>query len=235
MLAHLRFSRYVIIVVRPTGENKLIPLYLLQVLYRNGHAADPNMNWVACLRAMRTELNQMGYDQIPELSSSRMIDVNKPMHIVPPNSHGRRRAILIGINYTGQQGQLVRQERKCLVGFFFSHKQHTLVQSGCHNDVGNIQKYLVEVQGFNESEMLILMDDNRHHPPTRRNIEDAFARMCQYSQAGDVVFVHYSGHGSRVRDHSGDEDDGYDSTLIPVDFKHAGQILDDDGTCSCFV
>ena len=27
---------------------------------------------------------------------------------------------------------------------------------------------------------------------------------------------------------SGDEDDGYDETLIPLDFKTAGHILDDD-------
>jgi hypothetical protein len=55
---------------------------------------------------MRTELNRMGYDQIPQLTSSRFIEVEKPMYIVPPTSEGRRRAILIGINYTGQQGQL---------------------------------------------------------------------------------------------------------------------------------
>jgi hypothetical protein len=49
----------------------------------------------------------MGYDQVPQLTSSRLIDVNKTMSVVPPgNSTGRRRAILIGINYTGQQGQL---------------------------------------------------------------------------------------------------------------------------------
>jgi hypothetical protein len=79
---------------------------LLQVLYRHKHAAAP-MSWVECLRKMRTELQQMGYDQIPQLTSSRLIDVNKPMLICPPNSHGRKRALLIGINYTGQQGQLV--------------------------------------------------------------------------------------------------------------------------------
>ena len=79
---------------------------LLQVLYRHKHAAAP-MSWVECLRKMRTELQQMGYDQIPQLTSSRLIDVNKPMHIRPPNSNGRKRAVLIGINYTGQQGQLV--------------------------------------------------------------------------------------------------------------------------------
>jgi hypothetical protein len=64
------------------------------------------MSWVECLRKMRTELNRMGYDQVPELTSSRLIDVNKTMYIVPPGSTGRRRAILIGINYVGQQGQV---------------------------------------------------------------------------------------------------------------------------------
>lgn len=178
---------------------------LLQVLYRGGHAAEA-MSWVECLRKMRGELLSMGFDQVPQLTSSRMIDVNKTMHIVPPGSTGRRRAILIGINYVGQQGQL----------------------TGCHNDVRNIQKYLVKAKGFNEGEMLILMDDGRHHAPTKKNIEDAFRRMTEYSQAGDVVFVHYSGHGGRVRDYSGDEEDGYDETLIPVDFKSVGQIIDDD-------
>lgn len=47
----------------------------------------------------------MGYKQTPEFTSSRMIDVNKPMHIVPPGANGRRRAVLIGINYQGQQGE----------------------------------------------------------------------------------------------------------------------------------
>uniref|UniRef100_A0A7S3LF01 Peptidase C14 caspase domain-containing protein n=2 Tax=Amphora coffeiformis TaxID=265554 RepID=A0A7S3LF01_9STRA len=177
---------------------------LLQVWYRDGHATGEK-TWVQCLREMRSNLLQMGFDQVPQLTSSRMIDVNKIMHIVPPGSTGRRRAVLIGINYVGQQGQL----------------------SGCHNDVNNIKKYLIAAQGFKESEMLILMDDGRHHAPTRKNIEDAFRRITEYSNAGDVVFVHYSGHGGRVRDTSGDEEDGYDETLIPVDFRSAGQIVDD--------
>lgn len=41
------------------------------------------------------------------------------------------------------------------------------------------------------------MDDGRHHAPTRKNIMDAFARMTQYSKAGDTVYIHYSGHGGR--------------------------------------
>ena len=62
----------------------------------------------------------------------------------------------------------------------------------------NIKRYLITEQGFQEKDMLILMDDGRHHEPTRKNITDAFQRICQYSQPNDVVFVHYSGHGKSL-------------------------------------
>ena len=40
--------------------------------------------------------------------------------------------------------------------------------------------------------------------------------------------THTTGHGGRITDQDGDEDDGYDETLIPVDFQRVGQIRDDD-------
>jgi hypothetical protein len=52
--------------------------------------------------------------------------------------------------------------------------------------------------------MLILMDDGQHHAPTHQNIMNAFTRITQYSEPGDVVFVHYSGHGGRIKDTSGE-------------------------------
>lgn len=179
---------------------------LLKVL---GDSRGQPMSWIELLRRMRDVLRSKGFSQVPQLSSSEMLDVNNRFCIVPPENlevNGAKRAILIGINYVGQQGQL----------------------SGCHNDVKNIKRYLIEKEGFQEKDMLILMDDGQHHQPTRRNIIDAFTRITQYSKAGDVVFVHYSGHGGRVVDRDGDEDDGYDETLIPVDFKSAGQIVDDE-------
>jgi hypothetical protein len=161
---------------------------ILRVLHDNN---GQRMSWIDLLHKMRDVLRKKGYDQIPQLSSSRMLDVNHEFEIVPQESiemKGARRAVLIGINYVGQKGQL----------------------SGCHNDANNIKKYLIKNQGFQEKDMLILMDDGRHHPPTRANIMNAFDRVVQYSKAGDVVFIHYSGHGGRVRDTSGDEADGYD-------------------------
>jgi len=179
---------------------------LLKVLNDNRGAP---LSWIELLRRMRDVLREKGFSQVPQLSSSEMIDVNTPFYIVPPetkNMNGAKRAILIGINYTGQQGQL----------------------SGCHNDVANIKKYLIEKENFQEKDMLILVDDGRHHQPTRKNIMDAFERITQYSKAGDTVFIHYSGHGGNIPDKDGDEKDGYDETLIPVDFKTAGHIVDDE-------
>lgn len=64
-----------------------------------------------------------------------MMDLNESFDIVPNNCTGTRRAVLIGINYTGQQGQL----------------------SGCHNDVGNIKDYLINAQGFKLENITVLM------------------------------------------------------------------------------
>ena len=36
------------------------------------------------------------------------------------------------------------------------------------------------------------------------------------------------GHGSQVRDLDGDEEDGYDEVICPLDFKTAGPIVDDE-------
>ena len=47
-------------------------------------------------------------------------------------------------------------------------------------------------------------------------------------QPGDSLLFHYSGHGSRQRDRSGEELDGYDETICPVNFETEGMIVDDE-------
>ena len=37
-----------------------------------------------------------------------------------------------------------------------------------------------------------------------------------------------SGHGGQTEDLDGDEDDGYDEVIYPVDFRTAGHIVDDE-------
>jgi len=163
-------------------------------------------SWVELLRAMRSNLLEKGFDQVPQLTSSRMIDVNKPFKLINDDNYGTKRAVMIGINYVGQSGQL----------------------SGCHNDVKNMKEYLMNVHGFEDRNITVLMDDGYHRNPTRSNITQAYRELVVSSRSGDTVFAHYSGHGGRVEDTSGDEEDGYDETLIPVDFQSAGQITDDE-------
>jgi len=176
---------------------------LLKVLQRRRRGTG-QPSWVDILREMRQVLGSLGYDQIPQLTTSRCTEVNKPFGVVPQGFTGTKRCVLIGINYCGQNGEL----------------------RGCHNDVLNVKKYLEQVHGFRDA--VVLMDDGRHKSPTKKNILRAFKLVAKQSKSGDAVFIHYSGHGGRLRDNNGDEEDGYDETLIPLDFKKAGQISDDD-------
>lgn len=177
---------------------------VLQVFYDNAHKMG-KLTQVQVLKQMQAIINSKGFNQEPQLTSSRPIEADKPLYIVPPGS-GRRRALLIGINYVGQQGEL----------------------RAPHNDTNNLKDYLINVCGFDEKQMLILMDDGEHHMPTKKNIEAGFERLVRYSQPGDVVFISFSGHGGQVEDKDGDEEDGFDESLIPVDFRESGQIVDDD-------
>mmetsp|Transcript_6831 Transcript_6831/g.13341 ORF Transcript_6831/g.13341 Transcript_6831/m.13341 type:complete len:351 (-) Transcript_6831:1263-2315(-) len=179
---------------------------LLKVLYADHHRTEEDLSFQETLLKMREILSSGRYTQIPQLTSSRPMNIQESFDLVPPDCSGERRALLIGINYIGQQGEL----------------------SGCHNDVMNIKEYIIDVHGFPEENITILLDDGEHRDPTRENILDAYKALVSASKAGDACFCHYSGHGGKLRDDDGDEADGYDETLVPLDYQRAGQIRDDD-------
>nr|XP_043625972.1 metacaspase-3-like [Erigeron canadensis] len=64
--------------------------------------------------------------------------------------------------------------------------------------------------------------------PTRHNILMALEWLTKGCQFGDSLVFYYAGHGSRMIDYSGDEKDGYDEALCPVDYRVSGKILDDE-------
>ncbi|EPE03376.1 caspase domain-containing protein [Ophiostoma piceae UAMH 11346] len=121
---------------------------------------------------------------------------------------GRRKALLIGINYFGQRGQL----------------------RGCINDVRNMSSYLVEHFGYKRDDMVILTDDQQNpmSQPTKSNILRAMHWLVKDARPNDSLFFHYSGHGGQTRDLDGDEDDGYDEVIYPVDFRTHSHITDDE-------
>jgi len=89
-------------------------------------------------------------------------------------------------------------------------------------------EYIKKVHGFQDENITLLLDDGQHTEPTYENILAAYKKVVADSQPGDAVFCHYSGHGGKLRDDDGDEKDGFDETLVPVDYAKAGQIRDDD-------
>jgi len=112
---------------------------------------------------------------------------------------GNKKALLIGINYKGTQNELY----------------------GCINDV-NCIKERISKNGFTN---INIMTDLTSKKATRDNILLEFKNLLSNSQAGDLLFFLYSGHGSYDIDKNGDENTGYDQLIVPCDLK---PIVDDE-------
>ena len=52
---------------------------------------------------------------------------------------------------------------------------------------------------------------------TKSGILSAFKALTSKCRRGDIVYIHFSGHGQMVTDVSGDEADGWDESWIPYD------------------
>lgn len=78
---------------------------------------------------------------------------------------------------------------------------------------------------------MVILTDDQQNPlsiPNRQNILQAMHWLVKGAEPNDSLFFHYSGHGGQTKDSDGDENDGYDETIYPVDFRYNGHIVDDD-------
>ena len=80
------------------------------------------------------------------------------------------------------------------------------------NDVQLISPLLAK-QGFK----IITLTDNL---ATHKGIESGFKKLENSVRPGDIVYIHFSGHGQAVEDENGDEADGWDEAFIPYDAQH---------------
>ncbi|MCB9761056.1 MAG: caspase family protein [Alphaproteobacteria bacterium] len=83
------------------------------------------------------------------------------------------------------------------------------VDLNASNDVPLVEGALRR-QGFAKRDITVLTDSDATVEGITAALEDLTARVSP----GDVVFVHYSGHGHRITDDNGDEPDGYDEVLV---------------------
>ena len=115
-------------------------------------------------------------------------------------------ALLVGINYRNTSNEL----------------------HGCINDIHVMKDYLISKRGYQADNITLLTEDQSlPYRPTCSNILREFERLILRSPPAEELFFHYSGHGSYVVDRNGDEADGRDETIVPLDYDSAGMITDD--------
>ncbi|KAJ7565763.1 hypothetical protein O6H91_02G073900 [Diphasiastrum complanatum] len=126
----------------------------------------------------------------------------------PDQGQGSKKAVICGISYRNTKFEL----------------------DGCINDA-KCMKYLLQTKfEFPESTIVMLTEEetDRWKIPTKHNIRNALRWLVQGCRSGDSLVFHFSGHGLQQRNYNGEELDGYDETICPLDFKTQGVIVDDE-------
>ncbi|EOY19577.1 Metacaspase 9 [Theobroma cacao] len=105
-----------------------------------------------------------------------------------------------------------------LVGCNYANTQHEL--HGCINDVVAMREVLVERFGFDPSHIELLTDaPGSLVMPTGANIKASLNEMMNKAEAGDVLFFHYSGHGTRIPSWKPGHHFRQDEAIVPCDFN----------------
>ncbi|CAN8251679.1 unnamed protein product [Cochlearia groenlandica] len=152
-----------------------------------------------------------------------------------PSPFGKKRAVLCGVNYKGRSYSL----------------------KGCISDVKSMRSFLVQHMGFPIDSILMLTgflflsqntiemffgqetrknmfvvvaedEASAQRIPTKKNIRKAMRWLIEGNRARDSLVFHFSGHGSQQKDYNGDEMDGQDEALAPLDHETEGKIIDDE-------
>lgn len=117
------------------------------------------------------------------------------------------KALVIGINYIGQNGEL----------------------NGCINDAENIKATLIKKCNYRDENITILTD-NTNNKPTKVNMVSAIITFVQDIKKSNTktAWFSFSGHGYYIQDDSSDEMDGHDEVIVPLDYAESGVITDDE-------
>ncbi|KAL3585146.1 hypothetical protein D5086_012013 [Populus alba] len=110
----------------------------------------------------------------------------------------KRMAVLVGCNYPNTRNEL----------------------HGCINDVLTMKEVLVKRFGFDLRSVQLLTDaPGSVVLPTGANIKKALGQMIDQAEAGDVLFFHYSGHGTRIPSVKPGHPFRHDEAIVPCDFN----------------
>ncbi|KAJ8624983.1 hypothetical protein MRB53_033513 [Persea americana] len=158
---------------------------------------------VSNLNSYSTPVNYTSAASMPSYGHLPMLQT-----LLYPSICGKKRALLCGISYRGRRNEL----------------------KGTVNDVNCMKYLLCSKFDFSDDCILVLSEDEVHplRIPTKKNIRMAMNWLVQGCQQGDSLVFHYSGHGARLLNYNGDELDGFDETICPLDYETEGIIIDDE-------
>ncbi|XP_010558138.1 PREDICTED: metacaspase-9 [Tarenaya hassleriana] len=110
----------------------------------------------------------------------------------------KRYAVLVGCNYPNTKNEL----------------------HGCVNDVLAMKEVLLRQFGFETGHVEVLTDEpGSSVKPTGANVKAALGRMVDKAEPGDVLFFHYSGHGTRIPSVKPGHPFRHDEAIVPCDFN----------------
>ena len=101
------------------------------------------------------------------------------------------------------------------------------------------------IHGTNDAELIVPVLKEQGFKTTKicnkdataRRIRQEIAKLIESCGRGDIVYLHFSGHGQPFEDLDGDEDDGWDESIIPYDaqkvyvkgkYEGSNHIIDDE-------
>lgn len=138
--------------------------------------------------------------------------------------------IIISALLVFSSAQLSAQTKRALVIGIGEQADKSWAKINGDKDVPLVQQMLLKV-GYTDIRILVNKQANK------AGIISAFKKLAVQCSVGDIVYVHFSGHGQQVTDVNGDEADGWDEAWIPYDaylrydekrYKGEKHLIDDE-------
>ena len=124
----------------------------------------------------------------------------------------RKLLLIIGLFFMISIAGNAQRKRAFMVGI--SHYDTALTGYQWNNINGvediNLLRKKKKKQGFY---LTTLLDEQA----TYQNITNQLSTFTNQTKKGDIVYLHFSAHGQPVEDLNGDEDDGWDEAIVPID------------------
>lgn len=116
------------------------------------------------------------------------------------------------------EGQKKNKSVALLVGCNYPNTSNEL--HGCINDVLAMKDTLVKRFGFDPTNIELITDAPQSSKlPTGANIKQALANMIDGAEAGDLLYFHFSGHGTRFPSNKHGHPFRQEEAIVPCDFN----------------